>query len=176
MLPMDFDKTEKRTHDYVRHGTTNLFAALNTRTGEVIGRCFERRRTAEFVKFLDQAIRRYPRKEIHVIVDNLSTHTGDDINKWLEKHPRVKFHYTPTGSSWINQIETWFGIITRQAIRRGSYQSVRQLIWHIENYITHWNEGAKPFTWTATAEEIISKVQILERDFQKLLDSNRNQE
>lgn len=174
MLPMDFGKTAKRTHDYVRHGTTNLFAALNTRTGEVIGRCFARRRTVEFITFLDQVIRRYPRKEIHVIVDNLSTHAGDDIDKWLTKHPRVKFHYTPKGSSWINQIETWFGIITRQSIRRGTFQSVRQLIRHIENYITHWNEDAAPFTWTATADEINGKVQILQRHFRQLLDVNRN--
>ncbi len=174
LLPLTFDKTEKRTHDYVRHGTTNLFAALNTRTGEVIGRCFERRRTVEFVKFLDEVIRRHPREEIHVIVDNLSTHTGDEIDKWLAKHPRVTFHYTPTGSSWMNQVETWFGIITRQAIRRGTFQSVRQLIRHIENYITHWNEDKHPFEWTATAEEIIGKVQILERDFRQLLDCNQN--
>jgi transposase len=174
MLPMDFGKTAKRTHDYVRHGTTNLFAALNTQTGEVIGRCFERRRTVEFIKFLDQVIRRYPRKEIHVIVPNLSTHDGDDINKWLEKHARVAFHYTPKGSSWMNQIETWFGIITRQAIRRGTFQSVRQLIRNIENYISHWNEDANPFAWTATADEIIGKVQILQRDYQTLLDANRN--
>jgi transposase len=175
MLPMDFGKSEKRTHDYVRHGTTNLFAALNTGTGEVIGRCFERRRTVEFIRFLDQVTRRYPHREIHVIVDNLSTHSGRDIGTWLEKHPRVAFHYTPTGSSWMNQVETWFGIITRQAIRRGTFQSVRQLIQHIQNYITHWNEDARPFEWTATAEEIIGKVQILERDFRKLLDCNQNQ-
>jgi transposase len=159
-------QTEKRTHDYVRHGTTNLFAALNTQSGEVVGRCFARRRTVGFIKFLGQVARRYPRKEIHVIVDNLSTHAGDDVDKWLEKHPRVKFHYTPSGSSWMNQVENWFGIITRQAIRRGTFQSVRQLIQHIENYISHRNVDATPFVWTATAEEIIGKVQILQRDFQ----------
>jgi transposase len=174
LLPLTFDKSEKRTHDYVRHGTTNLFAALNIGTGEVIGRCFDRRRTVEFVTFLDQVIRKYPRKEIHVIVDNLSTHAGDEIDKWQEKHPRVKFHYTPKGSSWMNQVETWFGIITQQAIRRGTFQSVRQLIRHIENYIAHWNEDATPFTWTATAEEILAKVQLLERDFRQLLDNNKN--
>jgi transposase len=174
LLPMSFCKTEKRTHDYVRHGTTNLFAALNTKTGEVIGRCFQRRRTVEFLKFMDDVVVRYPDKEIHVIVDNLSTHAGDEIDKWLRKHPRVAFHYTPKGSSWINQVETWFGVITRQAIRRGSFQSVRQLIRHIENYIKHWNETAAPFTWTATAKDIIGKVQIIERDFRRLLDSNRN--
>jgi transposase len=174
LLPMDFGKTEKRTHDYVRHGTTNLFAALNTLTGEVTGRCFPRRRTAEFIEFLDHVTSRHPGKEIHVIVDNLSTHDGKQIDEWTEKHPNVKFHYTPTGSSWLNQVETWFGIITRQAIRRGTFGSVRQLIRHIDNYITHWNENAEPFTWTATADDIIGKVRILERDYQKLLDTNRN--
>jgi transposase len=174
VLPMEFSKTEKRTHDYVRHGTTNLFAAFNTITGEVVGRCFQRRRTIEFLKFLNDVVAAYPDKEIHVIVDNLSTHSGEDVDKWLEKHPLVKFHYTPTGSSWLNQVEIWFGVITRQSIRRGTFQSVRQLIRHIENYVTHWNEDAAPFKWTATADEIIGKVQIIERDFQKLLDSNRN--
>jgi DDE superfamily endonuclease len=125
------------------------------------------------LKFMGDVVVRYPDKEIHVIVDNLSTHAGDEIGKWLTKHSRVTFHYTPKGSSWINQVETWFGVITRQAIRRGSFQSVRQLIRHIENYITHWNENAAPFTWTTIAEEIIGKVQIVERDFRRLLDNNR---
>jgi transposase len=174
LLPLNFDKSEKRTHDYVRNGTTNLFAALNVGTGEVIGRCFDQRRTVEFLMFLNQVIQRYPDQEIHVIADNLSTHAGDKIDQWQDKHPQVKFHYTPKGSSWMNQVETWFGIITRQAIRRGTFQSVQQLIGHIENYITHWNEDAAPFTWTATADEIITKVQILERDFQQLLDNNKN--
>ena len=174
LLPMDFSATEKRTHDYVRHGTTNLFAALNTGNGQVIGKCFPRRRTAEFVRFLDHVAARYRNQELHVIVDNLSTHSGDDIDTWLATHPRVHLHYTPTGSSWINQVETWFGIITRQAIRRGTFGSVRQLIAHIDNYIEHWNSDAAPFRWTATADEIIEKVTILERDFRKLLDNNRN--
>jgi transposase len=174
MLPMDFGKTAKRTHDYVRHGTTNLFAALNTQTGEVIGHCYPRRRGVEFRKFLNDVIRQYPDKEIHVIADNLNTHAGDDLNKWLEKHPKVKFHYTPKGSSWMNQVEIWFGNITRQSIRRGSFKSVRQLIRHIDNYIINWNKEAKPFKWTATSDEIIGKVQIIERDFHKLLDNNRN--
>jgi transposase len=173
LLPMSFDKTEKRTHDYVRYGTTNLFAALNTLTGEVIGRCFDRRRTVEFLTFMDQVVKRYPRKELHVIMDNLSTHAGDDVDRWLAKHPRVSFHYTPTGSSWLNQVEIWFGIITRQAIRRGTAQSVRQLIRQINDYIEHWNKDAEPFEWTATASEIIEKVQILERDFRRLLDNNQ---
>jgi transposase len=121
LLPMDFGRTEKRTHDYVRHGTTNLFAALNTGTGEVFGHCFPRRRTVEFIEFLDETVPRFPGKDIHVISDNLSTHSGDQIDAWNEKHPNVTFHYTPTGSSWLNQIEIWLGILTRQAIRRGTF-------------------------------------------------------
>jgi hypothetical protein len=100
---MTFSRTEKRTHDYTRHGTTNLFAALNSATGEVVGRCFARRRTDEFLKFMDQVIATHDSREIHVVLDNLSTHSGSEVDKWLTKHPNVTFHFTPTGSSWLNQ-------------------------------------------------------------------------
>jgi len=123
VLPIDFAKTEKRTHDYVRHGTTNLFAALDTGTGEVLGQCYQRRRTAEFLKFMDTVVARYGDREIHAVLDNLSTHKGEDVDAWLTKHPNVTFHFTPTGSSWLNQVEIWFNIITRQAIRRGAARS-----------------------------------------------------
>jgi transposase len=172
VLPMDFGKTEKRTHDYIRHGTTNLFAALNTATGGVIGRCFDRRRTAEFLRFMDQVVAAYPEPELHVVLDNLSTHTGEDVDGWLAKHPHVTFHFTPTGSSWLNQVEIWFGIITRQAIRRGTFKSLRSLIATINDYIAKWNEDSEPFVWTATADEIIAKVAILDRDFKKLVANN----
>jgi transposase len=172
LLPMTFSKTEKRTHDYTRHGTTNLFAALNTATGEVMGRCFARRRTKEFLKFMDQVVASYDGREIHVVLDNLSTHSGSDVDKWLTKHPNVTFHFTPTGSSWLNQVEIWFGIITKQAIRRGTFRSVRQLINTINTYITNWNQDSKPFTWTATADAVIAKVRMLHQDFKKLLANN----
>jgi transposase len=173
LLPVSFGKTEKRTHDYVRHGTTNLFAALDTLTGKVIGTCFPRKRTDEFLKFMNRVLRDYPAgQEIHVILDNLSTHNNDDVAEWLRKHPGVHFHYTPTGSSWINQIETWFGIATRQAIRRGSFASLAQLIRHIDAYVTQWNEGAAPFEWTATADDILEKVALLDRDYKKLVANN----
>lgn len=173
LLPISFGKTEKRTHDYTRHGTTNLFAALDTLTGKVTGRCFTRKRTTDFLTFMNQLLRRHPKgKEIHVILDNLSTHNNADVNQWLEKHPNVTFHYTPKGSSWINQIETWFGIITRQAIRRGSFKSLAQLIRRIDHYITHWNEDAAPFEWTATADEILEKVAVLDQDYRKLVANN----
>lgn len=172
LLPMTFSKTEKRTHDYTRHGTTNLFAALNTVTGEVLGRCFQRRRTKEFLKFMDQVVAKHEDQQIHVVLDNLSTHSGPDVDKWLAKHLNVTFHFTPTGSSWLNQVEIWFGIITKQAIRRGTFTSLRQLINTINTYITHWNHDTKPFTWTATADEIITKVRMLHQDFKKLLANN----
>lgn len=172
LLPMTFSKTEKRTHDYTRHGTTNLFAALNTATGEVLGRCFQRRRTKEFLKFMDQVVAKHQDRQIHVVLDNLSTHSGSDVDKWLAKHPNVTFHFTPTGSSWLNQVEIWFGIITKQAIRRGTFTSLRHLINTINTYITHWNHDTKPFTWTATADEIITKVRMLHHDFKTLLANN----
>jgi transposase len=164
LLPMSFDRTEKRTHDYVRHGTTNLFAALNTLTGQVLGRCFPRRRTSEFLKFMDGLVAQHPNApQMHVILDNLSTHAGPDVEKWLAKHSNVTFHFTPKGSSWINQVETWFGIITRQSIRRGNFNSLPQLIRQIDDYINHWNETADPFEWKATADEILEKVALLEQ-------------
>jgi transposase len=174
LLPMTFSKTEKRTHDYVRHGTTNLFAALNTATGEVVGGCFARRRTKEFLKFMDQVVLAHGGREIHVVLDNLSTHSGPVVDAWLTRHPNVTFHFTPTGSSWLNQVETWFGIITRQAIRRGTFGSVRQLINTINAYIANWHQDSRPFAWTATANEIITKVRLVHQDFNKLLDNNGN--
>jgi transposase len=164
LLPMTFAKTEKRTHDYVRHGTTNLFAALNTATGEVVGHCFPRRRTKEFLTFMDQVIATQDGREIHVVLDNLSTHSGPDVDKWLTRHPTVTFHFTPTGSSWLNQVEIWFGIITKQAIRRGTFTSLRQLINTINTYITNWNHDSKPSTWTTTTNEIIAKVRLVTRN------------
>jgi transposase len=173
LLPLTFGKTEKRTHDYVRHGTTNLFAALDTLTGKVVGRCLPRKRTGEFLKFMNQVLKEYARgQEIHVILDNLSTHNNDDVAAWLDRHPNVRFHFTPKGSSWINQIETWFGIITRQAIRRGSFDSLAELIRRIDTYISQWNEDTAPFEWTATADEIIAKVALLDRDYRQLVANN----
>ncbi|MFL6056436.1 MAG: IS630 family transposase [Actinoallomurus sp.] len=173
MLPVDFGKSQKRTHDYVRHGTTNLFASLNVRTGQVLAECFPRRRTVEFLRFMDRVVQQYPNDQgIHAIVDNLSTHAGDDVGSWLQKHPNVRFHYTPTGSSWLNQIEIWFGIIIRQAIRRGTFVSLAHLIRQIKDYVEYWNEDAKPFEWVATPGQIIARVKILRRDFKKLLANN----
>lgn len=146
VLPITFGATEKRTHDYVRHGTTNLFAALNVGTGEVYGECKQTRNGADFLAFLKQAVQPHEGRDIHVVLDNLSTHTTPQVQAWLENNPRVRFHFTPKGSSWINQIENRFSIITRQAIRRGTFSSVKVLISRIRDYIRRWNTDPKPFT------------------------------
>jgi transposase len=172
LLPIAFDATEKRTHDYVRHGTTNLFAALNVGTGEIFGDCRPSRDGDNFLAFLKKAVKPHAGKEVHVVLDNLSTHTTPEVKAWLEKNPNVHFHFTPVGSSWINQIETWFGIITRQAIRRGTFSSVKVLIKRIRDYIAHWNRNAEPFVWTATADEILAKVRLVQSNVKKLLDNN----
>jgi transposase len=172
LLPITFGKTEQRTHDYVRHGVTNLFAALNVGTGEVAGECYPVRDGANFLSFLKKAVKPYTDKEIHIVLDNLSTHTTPDIQQWLQAHPSVTFHFTPKGASWVNQIETWFGIITRQSIRRGTFTSVKVLIKQIRDYITHWNTNPTPFVWTATAEDILAKVRLVQTNIKKLVDNN----
>lgn len=172
LLPLDFGAAEQRTHDDVRHGTTNLFAALNIQTGEVVGECRPKRRTLDFLAVLDEVISRHGERELHVVLDNLSTHSGKTVDEWLTQHPNVTFHYTPVGSSWLNQVEIWFGIITRQTIRRGTFGSLRILIDSINAYIENWNAEASPFTWTATPDDIITKVRLLHRDFKKLLANN----
>ena len=172
VLPITFDVTEQRTADYVRHGTTNLFAALNVETGEVFGHCAPTHDGAEFLAFLKKAVKPHADKEVHVILDNLSTHSTDDVKAWLEKNPNVAFHFTPVGSSWLNQVEIWFGNITRQSIRRGTFSSVKVLIGQIRDYINHWNANPKPFVWTATADEILVKVRIAQTSIKKLVDNN----
>jgi len=150
----------------------NLFGALNTQTGKVTGACYPRHRSEEFLHFMNQVAAEHKGRNLHVIVDNFSTHKGDDVREWLGWNPNVTFHYTPVGSSWMNQIEIWFGILTRQSIRRGTFASVPHLTRTIKQYISTWNEDAEPFKWTATANEIIGKVRIIERDFRKMLDCN----
>jgi transposase len=171
-LPLDCGKVEKKTHDYIRHGTTNLFAALNVATGEVFGECRPTRTGQDFLDFLRKAVRSHADKEIHVVLDNLSTHTTPEVVAWLENNPHVTFHFTPVGSSWLNQVEIWFGVITRQAIRRGTFTSVRTLIRQITDYINTWNADPKPFSWVATADEILAKVKVVEANVRKLVDNN----
>ena len=127
---------------------------------------------ANFLAFLKKAVRKHAGKEIHIVLDNLSTHTTPEVQEWLSANPNVHFHFTPKGASWINQIETWFGIITRQSIRRGTFSSVKTLIKQIRDYIAHWNTNPKPFIWTATADEILAKVRIVQTNIKKLVDNN----
>jgi transposase len=172
MLPIAFGAREKRTSDYVRNGTTNLFAALNVGSGEVLGECKPTRNGTDFLDFLKKAVKPHADKEIHVVLDNLSTHTTPDVEKWLSENAHVQFHFTPVGSSWLNQIETWFGIITRQSIRRGTFSSVKVLIKQIRDYISNWNTNAKPFVWTASSDEILAKVRLVEANIKKLVANN----
>lgn len=172
MLPIEFGLTEKRTHDYRRHGTTNLFAALEVGTGQVTADCYPHRTGKAFLAFLRKAVKPHADKQIHVVLDNLSTHTTPEVQAWLARNPNVTLHFTPVGSSWVNQIETWFGLITRQAIRRGTFTSVNALIARIRDYVAHWNTDAQPFVWTATAEEILAKVRWVETNVKQLVANN----
>ncbi|MEU4997835.1 IS630 family transposase [Streptomyces sp. NPDC021622] len=174
VLPVAFAASEQRTADYVRHGTTNLFAALNVTTGEVLGECKPTRNGKDFLAFLTKAVKPHVGMDIHVVLDNLSTHTTPEVKEWLVKNPHVHFHFTPVGSSWLNQIEIWFGILTRQSIRRGTFSSVNVLINQIRDYINSWNTTAKPFTWTATAAEVLAKVRLVATNVKKLVNNNSN--
>jgi transposase len=158
MLPLQPGLPERRTHDYVRHGTTTLFAALNIATGTVTARCQPRHRHQEFLRFLKQVARAYPDRELHLVMDNYAAHKRVEIRDWLAAHPRVQVHFTPTSASWMNLVEVWFGIIERQAIHRGSYRSVTDLTRAIRAFIDGWNQRAHPFVWTKTAEQILTKT------------------
>ena len=158
-LPMKKGRCGTMTHDYKRHGTTCLFAAMNVLEGKVLGSCYPRHRHIEFLKFLRTIDREITGDmDIHMILDNYGTHGHPNVKTWLEKHPRFKLHFTPTSSSWLNLIECWFGEITRKRIRRGTFRSVPELIDAIEEYIRLNNEDPKPFVWTKRAEDIIKKV------------------
>ena len=158
ILPIRPGLPEKATHDYVRHGTTTLFAALEVATGKVTDACYPRHTHAEFLAFLKQVAKAYPRVPLHVVADNYATHKHPAVQAWLAKHPRVRLHFTPTSGSWLNLVEVFFGIITRQAIRRGTFTSVKDLIAAIETFIDAWNDRCQPFVWTKTADEILTKA------------------
>jgi hypothetical protein len=158
ILPVRPGLPEKATHDYKRNGTTTLFAALEIATGTVTDRCYERHGKAEFLDFLKLVAKTYPRRQLHVVLDNYHTHKHDDINQWLAKHPRITLHFTPTSGSWMNLVEVFFGIITRQAIRRGSFENVKELTAAIRAFIAGYNERCRPFIWTKTADEILPRA------------------
>ncbi len=158
ILPIMPGVPEKQTHDYVRNGTTTLFAALEVATGRVEQACLPRHRHQEFLRFLKQVAKAWPRVKLHVVVDNYATHKHPTVKAWLARNPRVTLHFTPTSGSWLNLVEIFFGIITRQAIRRGSFGSVRDLIEAITGFIDGWNERCQPFAWTKDADTIIAKA------------------
>jgi transposase-like protein/transposase len=159
VLPMMPGMPERRSHDYVRHGTTSLFAAFNIADGQVISSLHRRHRAVEFKKFLTRIDKAVPADlEVHLVCDNLATHKTPAIQDWLARHPRFHLHFTPTGSSWINQVERWFGFLTGQMIRRGVHKSVQALEAGIRTWIENWNADPRPFTWTKTAEEILDSL------------------
>jgi len=161
LLPMSPGQAERRTPDYVRNGTTSLFAALNVATGEVIGKCFKRHRQQEFLKFLkevDAQLVREPGIEIHIIMDNYGTHKAPTVKRWFERHPEYHLHFTPTSGSWLNQVERFFAEITEKQIRRGVFRSVAALEKAIMDYLAAHNENPKPFVWTADADLILNRV------------------
>ncbi len=158
ILPLRPGLPEKATHDYVRHGTTSLFAALEVATGKVTDACYDRHTHVEFLDFLKLVAKTYPRVRLHVVADNYATHKHPKVRAWLAKNPRITMHFTPTSGSWLNLVEVFFGIITRQAIRRGSFTSVKELKAAIEAFIDGWNERCEPFVWTKTADEILAKA------------------
>ncbi|MCX5754098.1 MAG: IS630 family transposase [Candidatus Krumholzibacteria bacterium] len=162
LLPMGLGYVEGVTHDYVRHGTTTLFAALDIASGRVLARCTPRHRHQEFLRFLNEIDANVPKKlDVHLVIDNYSTHKHQKVRRWLAARPRFHVHYTPTYGSWLNQVEIWFNIITQRAIRRGTFQSVKDLIRKIEIFVAQYNRKSKPFIWTATADSILQKIERL---------------
>jgi transposase len=159
VLPMMPGMPERRTHDYARHGVTSLFAAFNIADGTVISELHRRHRHQEFLKFLKRIDKNVPAGlDVHLVCDNYGTHKTPAIQDWLARHPRFHVHFTPTGSSWINQVERWFGYLTDKKIRRGVHKSVQALEADIRQWIEHWNENPRPFAWTKTAEEILNSL------------------
>lgn len=169
LLPLRPGLPACRTHDYVRHGTTTLFAALDVATGNVIGKCYRRHRSKEFVKFLRLIDESVPKElDVHLILDNYSTHKTAAVKRWLARHPRFHTHFTPTYSSWINLVESWFAILSKRVILRGSFKSTRQLEKAAKDFIVNNNDSPTPFVWTKTADEIL---QTLKRYCQRIYDS-----
>ena len=168
VLPMIFGKPERKTPSYLRHGTTTLFAALDIATGAVLGRTYPHHRAIEFRKFLNAINRQVPDDlDVHLVIDNYATHSAPEIQRWLKRHKRFHFHFIPTYSSWLNQVERWFALLTTRAIKRGVHRSTSELERSIREFVDQHNEDPKPFIWTKTADQIIAAVQ---RHCQTLLD------
>ena len=159
ILPMTFGSPERRTHDYRRHGTTSLFAALDVATGKVIGECHRRHRSQEFLRFLETIDASVPADlDVHLILDNYGTHKTPSVRRWFVRHPRFHVHFTPTSASWLNLVERWFALLSEKQIKRGAHRSVRALETAIREYLAITNDAPKPFVWTKTADEILAKV------------------
>jgi transposase len=166
-LPLKPGKCGTMTHDYKRHGTTTLFAALNVLDGTVFGRCMQRHRHQEFLRFLGAIERQVSAgKIIHVVLDNVATHKTPEVMRWLARHPRWVFHFTPTSGSWLNAVETFFSALTRRRLRRGVFRSVVDLQAAINRYLEDHNDDPKPFVWTKSADTIVAKTQRLPAPFQ----------
>src|SRR5882672_5064417 len=158
LLPLRPGLPARQTHDYRRNGLTSLYAALEVASGKVVGECRDRHTGADFLAFLKRLVRGYRGHELHVILDNSSTHTTPAVQAWLAAHPGVQVHFTPKGASWLNLVEAWFSILTRKSVRRGSFETVRALIRHIERYLAAWNAHPTPFVWTKNPAAIIKKA------------------
>ena len=159
VLPMRVGECERRTHDYERHGTTSLFAALDVATGRVLGKCYSRHRAKEFLRFLKEIEAHVPADlDIHIVLDNYATHKTPAVKRWLAQRPRFQLHFTPTHASWLNQVERWFGLLTKRQIKRGAHTSVHQLKKAIIEFIDVNNSDPKPFVWKVTADEILGKI------------------
>ena len=158
VLPMRPGIPARMTHDYRRHGTTSLFAALEVSSGRITGKCYDRHTNEEFLAFLQLLDRKYPRRQLHLICDNYGTHNHPAVRAWLAEHPRIRLHFTPTSASWLNLVERWFARITSETIRRGTFSSVRRLEKAINAYIARWNEDPQPFVWTKSAAAIRRSV------------------
>jgi transposase len=172
-LPMVPGRAGTMTHDYKRNGTTTLFAALDVLTGTVIGQCLPRHRHAEFIKFLNTIDRQVPNGlHVHLILDNYGTHKHAEVARWLKRHKRFHLHFTPTSSSWLNQVERWFRDLTDKNLRRGVFGSVPDLIASIEDYLNAHNADPRPYVWTATAESILAKVQRARTKLQQVVNQN----
>ncbi len=159
VLPMRMGQLERRTHDYQRHGVTSLFAALDVATGQVLGKCYRRHRSVEFLDFLRQVDAAVPTElEVHLVLDNYGTHKTARVRKWLQKRPHYHLHFTPTHASWLNQVERWFALLTERQIKRGSHRSVQELEQAIREFITVHNQQPKPFRWTKSANQILASI------------------
>lgn len=175
LLPMRPGQAERRTHDYKRHGTTSLFAALDVATGAVIGRCYPRHRSSEFRTFLDEVEANVPPDlDVHLIMDNYATHKTKPVRDWLAKRPRWHVHFTPTSASWINQVERFFALLTEKQIKRGVHRSTKALEGDIKTYIDTHNQKPKPFRWTKSADDILAAIQRFCIRTQQIVDTSES--